>query len=190
MSGKTQWWSHQCISFSIRQKNKATTYYVLRGFSLLLGNKSFEKNVCVSQRVCGTWMRTKWQSYFFVMQNLFLHSDFICYEKHTFYLREFNVKKTSDSLFRHICSASIYSSPWTLKSCIVLQLWITLDSFNFFTVLLMKISCLKNFFNVVQNCSTPNSETFKGEPAIITPWLTNSSWWGRRLKSKVILFYH
>lgn len=94
--------------------------------------KALKKKVCVSQRVCGTWMRTKWQSYFFVMQNLFLHSDFICYKKHTFYLREFNVKKTSNSLFRHICSASIYSSPWTLKSCIVLQLWITLDSLNFF----------------------------------------------------------
>lgn len=63
-------------------------------FGLLLGTKSFKKTVCMcwSESVCV--IRTKWQSFFFfffVLQNLFLHSAFICVRKHTFHVREFNV---------------------------------------------------------------------------------------------------
>lgn len=51
--GKTYWGSHQYTSSSIGQNNKVTTY-VLQGFSLLLGSKSFKKIVCMcwSRSVC------------------------------------------------------------------------------------------------------------------------------------------
>lgn len=67
-------------------------------FGLLLGTKSFKKrksvHVSIRECLCGKKIiRTKWQSFFFVLQNLFLHSAFIRVQKHTFHVREFNVHK-------------------------------------------------------------------------------------------------
>lgn len=75
----TYWWSHQYTSSSIGQNNKVTTY-VLQGFSLWLGSKSFKKSVCMrwSKSVC---VKNGYEQndnlIFFQMQNLFLHSAFI-----------------------------------------------------------------------------------------------------------------
>lgn len=77
--GKSHWWSHQCTSFSIGQNDKVTTY-VLQGFSLLLDNKRFkELCVCVVHRVFvwNNWWEQNDNLIFFLMQNLFLHSEFI-----------------------------------------------------------------------------------------------------------------
>lgn len=110
----TYWWSHQYTSSSIGQNNKVTTY-VLQGFSLWLGSKSFKKKcvyVLVKECLCKKWIWTKWQSYF-----LWNAKSIFALSIHPFLKAQVmwgNLMSISIQLiFKVYVQASIHSSPWT-----------------------------------------------------------------------------